>query len=142
MRNMASGAAALVALVAAAQAQAPNIQQRMASETADLIKDAKTTNETCQSSVTATFDWSAAPSADQLMKYSPEGYCGAVLEGMRRVCSDQLGKDAIKKQIRKLTCGFAASRQIELKHGTLDYKIDFNSTNDADFVFEYLQNQL
>jgi hypothetical protein len=143
MRNVVSGAAAaLVGLVVAAQAQSPKIQQRVASETADLIKDAKQTNTTCQSSLTATFDWSAAPPADELMKYSPEGYCNAALEGIQRVCSDQLGKDAIKKQIKKVTCGFAASRQIELKQGTLEYKINFNSVNDADFVFEYLQNQL
>src|SRR5260221_13823006 len=111
-------AAALVALVAAAQAQSPKIQQRMASETAGLIKDVKLNNKTCQSSLTATFDWSAAPPTDELTKYSPASYCDAALEGIQRVCSDQLGKDAIKKQIKKVTCGFAASRQIELKHGT------------------------
>jgi hypothetical protein len=135
-------AAALVALVVAAQAQSPDIQQRMASETADLIKDANQTNKTCQSSLTATFDWSAAPAADELTQYSPEGYCNAALEGIQRVCSDELGKKAIRKQVKKVTCGFASARQIELKNGTLDYKINFNSANDADFVFEYLQNQL
>jgi hypothetical protein len=143
MRKVVSGAAAaLVALVAAAQAQSPKIQQRMTSETADLIKDVKLTNKACQSSLTATFDWSTAPPTDALMKYSSESYCNAALEGIQRVCSDQLGKDAIKKQIKKVACGFATSRQVELKQGTLDYKIDFNSVNDADFVFEYLQNQL
>ena len=114
----------------------------MASETADLNKDVKLTNKSCQSSLTATFDWSAVPSADELAKYSPEGYCNAALEGIQRVCSDQLGKDAVQKQIKKVTCGFATSRQVELKDGTLDYKINFNSANDADYVFEYLQNQL
>jgi hypothetical protein len=135
-------AAALVALVVAAQAQSPNIQQRMASEAADLIEDVKLTNKTCQSSLTATFDWSAAPAADELTQYSPESYCNAALEGIQRVCSDELGKKAIRKQVKKVTCGFASARQIELKNGTLDYKINFNSANDADFVFEYLQNQL
>jgi hypothetical protein len=41
-----------------------------------------------------------------------------------------------------VSCGFASSRQVKLKNGTLDYEINFNSTNDADYVFEYLQNQL
>ena len=143
IRKVASGAAAaLVVLVAAAHAQSPKIHERMALETTELNKDVKLTNKTCQSSLTATFDWSAVPSAEELAKYSPEGYCSAALEGIQRVCSDELGKDAVRKQIKKVTCGFATSRQIELKDGTLDYKINFNSVNDADYVFEYLQNQL
>jgi hypothetical protein len=141
MLKVVSCAMAALALLAAAHAQSPNLRQRMASEAADLIKDVKLTNKTCLSSLTATFDWSAAP-IDELTKFSPESYCNAALEGIQRVCSDQLGKDAIKKQIKNVTCGFAASRQIELKDGTLDYKINFSSVNDADYVFEYLQNQL
>jgi hypothetical protein len=107
-----------------------------------MIKDVELTNKTCQSSLTATFDWSAAPPADELAKYSPESYCNAALEAIQRVCIDQFGKDAVKKQIKQVTCGFATLRQVELKNGTLDYKINFNSVNDADYVFEYLQNQL
>ena len=46
MRNVVPGAAAaLVVLVAAVQAQSPNIQQRMASETADLANDVKSLNK-------------------------------------------------------------------------------------------------
>jgi hypothetical protein len=29
-----------------------------------------------------------------------------------------------------------------LKDGTIDYEVNFNSSNDVDYVFEYLQNNL
>ena len=38
--------------------------------------------------------------------------------------------------------GFGAERSISLKDGALDYKINFTSVNDDDFVFEFLQNNL
>jgi hypothetical protein len=93
---MPGAAAALVVLAATAQAESPNVQQRIASETADLAKDVEHTNRTCKSSLRATINWSTAP-PDVLTKYSAEGYCNAALEAIERVCSDQLGMDAIKK---------------------------------------------
>jgi hypothetical protein len=61
---------------------------------------------------------------------------------MRRVCGNAMGKDAVKEKIRSVTCGFGSERSITLKDGTIDYKIQFRSANDADYVFEYLQNNL
>ena len=88
-----------------------------------------------------TFDWTGIQEAD-LTTYSASGWCDAALEGIRRVCSDAPGKDAVKEQIKSVTCGFGPDRAISLKDGTVDYKISFRSTNDADFVFESLENAL
>ena len=41
-----------------------------------------------------------------------------------------------------MTCGFGGERSISLKDGSLAYTINFNSANDADFVYAYLQNNL
>jgi hypothetical protein len=134
--------AALIVLgTGAADAQSLKMRQRMASEAADLVKDAGYTNQVCGTSLSVKFDWSGAPDQD-ILGYSPEGYCNAALEGIRRVCEDAIGKDAVKKTIKSVTCGFAAARAIEMKDGAVDYKINFSSANDADFVFEYLQNKL
>ena len=125
--------------IAGAGAQSLKIRQRMLSETADLVKDADYTNTVCGTALAAKFDWSGAP-AEDLLKYSPESFCNAALEGIQRVCSDAIGKDAVRQKIKSVTCGFGTSRAILLKDGAIDCKINFNSTNDADFVFEYLQN--
>ena len=59
------------------------------------------------------------------------------------MCGDQIGRDAVKKRIKSVTCGFAKARTIDLNDaGTLDYKINFSSVNDTDFVYEFLQNKL
>jgi hypothetical protein len=134
--------AALIVLgTVAADAQSLKVRQRMASEAADLVKDAEYTNQVCETSLAVKFDWSGAPEQD-LIGYSPEGYCNAALQGIQRVCGDAIGKDAVKKGIKSVTCGFAAKRAIEIKDGVVDYKINFNSANDTDFVYEYLQNKL
>jgi hypothetical protein len=41
-----------------------------------------------------------------------------------------------------MSCGFGPARSIALKDGALDYKINFDSANDSDYVYEFLQNNL
>jgi hypothetical protein len=136
----------LIALLAAAGAtgtEAQSLKQRQiqARQEAELAKDVQHTNKTCDSGFTVRFDWSAVP-AGALEKFSAEGYCDAALEGIRRVCTDGLGKDAVKQRIKNMTCGFGSERAISLKEGSLDYTINFESVNDADFVYAYLLNNL
>jgi hypothetical protein len=135
----------LIPLLAAAGAsgalaQSPK-KEIQARQEAELAKDVEHTNKTCGSELTVRFDWSAVP-AGALERFSAEGYCDAALEGVRRVCTDALGKDAVKQHIKSMTCGFGRERAISLKEGSLDYTINFDSVNDADFVYVYLMNNL
>jgi hypothetical protein len=107
-----------------------------------LANEVTSTNERCGNSLTAKFDWTKPPTPDERKTYSAYGYCSAVLEAMRRVCDSPAGKDAVKQKVKSLTCGFGPQRTIALKDGAIDYKVNFNSSNDADYVFEYLQNNL
>ncbi len=135
-------AAAVALIAAAAQAQSQKTpQQRMASQEAELAAHAKSTNKECGASMAVTFDWSGVQKED-LSTYSASGWCDALLEGIRRVCTDAPGKDAVKEKIKSVTCGFGPDRAISLKDGSLDYKISFKSVNDADFVYETLENAL
>jgi hypothetical protein len=136
----------LIALLGAAAATGPQAQslkekQIQARQEAELAKDVEVTNKTCGSEFTVSFDWSAVP-AGALESFSAEGYCDAALEGIRRVCTDALGKAAVKERIKHITCGFGRERAISLKGGSLDYTINFASVNDADFVYAYLLNNL
>ena len=106
-----------------------------------LARDVALTNKKCGSDLAAKFEWTGA-TADDLKNYSASGYCGAALEGIRRVCEDALGKDAVKQKIKRMTCGFGTKRSILLKDGAFAYTIDFKSVNDADAVYVYLQNNL
>jgi hypothetical protein len=137
--------AALSLIAAAAQAEesrSPKAPpQRKASEEAQLAAHAKSANKECGSSMTVKFDWRGVHEKD-LSTYSASGWCDALLEGIRRVCTDAPGKDAVKEKIKSVTCGFGPDRAISLKDGALDYKISFKSVNDADFAYEALENAL
>ena len=132
---------AVATFLACASAHAQLIKQIQERQEAELAKDVEYTNKTCGSGLTVQLDWSAAP-VNELEKFSAEGYCDAALEGVRRICTDAPGKDAVKQGIKHITCGFGRERSISLRDGSLDYRIHFDSVNDADFVYAYLLNNL
>ena len=129
------------AIVIDAYAESPEIDRIKAREEESLANDARALNESCGSTINVRLDWSAVP-ADDLKTYGAEQHCDRALRGIGQVCSDAAGKDAVKKQIRSVVCGFAAKRSVALKDGVLDYKIDFKPLNDGIMVFEYLQGNL
>jgi hypothetical protein len=124
-----------------ATASATREKQLQPEQEAALAKNVEQTVKKCGSAFTVKFDWTSVP-AGALKEFSASGYCDAALEGIRRVCDDALGKDAIKQKIKSMTCGFGGERSISLKDGSLAYTINFSSTNDADFVYAYLTNTL
>ncbi len=134
-------AAAAALLAGAAQAESPKIEARKASESAKLAQEVKSTNTECGSSIKAAFEWKGVQEAD-LSTYSASGWCEAALDAIRRVFADSPGRDAVKEKIKSVTCGFGPDRAVSLKDGTVHYKISFKSTNDADFIFESLENAL
>jgi hypothetical protein len=132
---------AVATFLPCASAHAQLIKQIQERQEAELAKDVEYTNKTCGSGLTVQLDWSAAP-VNELEKFSAEGYCDAALEGVRRICTDAPGKDAVKQGIKHITGGFGRERSISLRDGSLDYRINFDSVNDADFVYAYLLNNL
>ena len=132
---------ALLPASAQAQSPSPKMQQLMASEAAKLAKDAENTSKECGGPIAATFDWSGLQE-DALGNQSAHMWCDSALEGIRHVCGDAPGKEAVKAKIKSVTCGFGPARAISLKDGTVGYTISFKPANDADFVFEFLENAL
>ncbi|KRR21484.1 hypothetical protein CQ14_07590 [Bradyrhizobium lablabi] len=132
----------LTILSSVAFAQSLKDKEYFADQEKYLTGEATTTNERCGNSLTAKFDWSKPPTPEDRKTYSAYGYCGVALEAVRRVCDSQAGKEAVKQKIKSLTCRFGTQRTVALKDGTIEYEVNFNSSNDADYVFEYLQNNL
>jgi hypothetical protein len=126
---------------AAAFSDPLKLRVRMAAQEAKLKKDASNTNKVCGSALTVKFDWAGLREKD-FVKYSVEGYCDAALEGIRLVCGDPAGKEAVREKIKTVICGFGPSRKITLKDGAVSYRINFTSSNDAAFVYEALENAL
>jgi hypothetical protein len=140
-----AGLAAVFLAVGATDACAQSLKdkQHFSEHEQYLAKELAFANEKCGTSMTAKFDWLTPPTPEQRSTHSAYGYCQATLDGMPRVGeSSQAGKDAVKQNIKSVTCGFGPQRSIALKDGAVDYKVNFNSSNDIDYVFEYLQNNL
>jgi hypothetical protein len=116
-------------------------KQLQPEQEAALAKNVEQTTKKCDSAFTVKFDWSGVP-LSSLKEFSASGYCDAALQGIRRVCDDAPGRDAVKQKIKSMTCGFGTERAISLKDGSLAYTINFKSSNDADFVYAYLTNNL
>jgi hypothetical protein len=133
---------ALSIVSSVALAQSLKDKEYFADQEKYLAGEVTSTNERCGNSLAAKFDWLKPPTPEERKTYSAYGYCGAALEAVRRVCDSQAGKEAVKQKIKSLTCGFGPQRAIALKDGTIDYQINFNSSGDADYVFEYLQSNL
>jgi hypothetical protein len=124
-----------------ATAAAAKEKQLQPEQEAALARNVEDTAKKCGSALTVKFDWTGI-TPGTLKEFSASGYCDAALEGIRRVCDDALGKDAVKQKIKSMTCGFGVERSISLRDGSLAYTINFKSTNDADFVYAYLTNNL
>jgi hypothetical protein len=131
---------AAVALVSA-DAQSLKLRQRMEAQDKDLAPDIESTNKACDTSISGKFDWTGV-NEEKLMSNSAESYCDAALSSIRRICEDPTGKKAVKEKIKSVTCGFGADRAMTLKDGAIEYKINFESANDQDYTYEYLQNHL
>jgi hypothetical protein len=124
----------------ASRAETPTENQKKATAEAILIKgiDGRV-NQKCGTSIKASFNWDGVPMSKLLMAgWSTR----SLIEGIRKVCGEAVGREAVKEQIKSVVCAFGKPRALSLKDGVLIYKIDFDSVNDGEFVYEWLENRL
>lgn len=108
-----------------------------------LNKELEYTNEKCGTKITASFDWSKSKLED-MNTYSAYGYCEAALDALESICEDSDGKEAVQKDVKSLVCRFGGkgSRAITLKKGVLDWTIEWEASNNGDYIKEYLMKTL
>lgn len=137
------GLAALLTTVGAVgvYAESSDVEVREKKQEIELIDNAKQTTAECGVDIPIKFDWANVP-ADRILSSSAASYCDNMLYSVRRICGDAAGKAAVKEKVKSISCGFGPERSMSLKDGKLDYKIQFDSSNDADFAYEFLQNNL
>ena len=125
-------------------AQSLEIRNRLASEEAELATKAALTNKTCgielKTNIEAgTFD------ADEFLQKSPTSWCTAALDAMENICTaSAIGKEAIAKSVKSLTCSGAPQVTVELSNGNLKYAFPFSSASNQNMqtIRTYLEKHL
>jgi hypothetical protein len=99
-------------------------------------------NKFCDSDIAVAFDWNGLPTESEPLPGSPEMYCGSALEGIQPVCRSAAGRDAVKKKIRSVSCGFGPEPSISLQGNQLGYKMNLKSLGDSRMITKYLEKTL
>ncbi|GEM_PF-1412491 len=102
-------------------------------------------NEQCATAIPARIEWKTVGD-DLILKdnLSISGYCEAVLDGVRGVCRDDIGKKAVKDSIKSISCGFGKAADVgwDKKTGALNYTTAKDASNQSDFVKKTLEKKL
>lgn len=64
------------------------------------------------------------------------------INGLAAICGDVDGKEAVQKQVKKVTCRYGKKRQLTIKKGVLEFTIDWQASNNDVFVREMLNKSL
>ena len=127
-----------------AGAQSLEIRNRLAAQEAELASKAALTDKTCGTELktnieAATFD------PDEFTQKSSVSWCTAALDAMENICTaSAIGKEAIAKSVKSLTCSGAAHVSVELSNGNLKYAFPFSSASNENMqtIRSYLEKHL
>lgn len=90
-------------------------------------------NETCGGKLGYTIDWSSVRDA-QLLEKSVSGYCESLLDALRHLCDDEVGKQ-FARSLREASCKLDGDDRLTLDEGKLRWAIDFEITNAAEKAY-------
>lgn len=121
-------------------AGAQTLKERKAQqgEAATLASEIAYTNQICRSNILASVDWQSLSAADYDTGAGPTGSCDAVLGAIESLCADEAGKEAIREEVRRVRCVKGNSRGVELRQGTLLYKMGDGAADDFRYVRDFL----
>jgi hypothetical protein len=107
-----------------------------------LVEHIQEFNKFCDSDIAVAFDWNGLPTESEPLPGLPEMYCGWALEGIQAVCRSAAGRDAVKKKIRSVSCGFGREPSISLRGNELGYKMNLKTLGDSTMITKYLEKTL
>lgn len=108
-------------------------------------------NKACDAKINASVNYKSFKFDDSYSYGSAANYCGTVLDGIRYVCeSGAEEKAAVKKGVKKLTCGFVAKMEtnefakkgMKITGGNMTANYHWTTGNIADGSKEFLMNAL
>ncbi|MCB0337682.1 MAG: hypothetical protein KDD62_15305 [Bdellovibrionales bacterium] len=129
-------------------AQSLKDRQRFQQWEQELQKEVASTNEKCGTNITASLDtasWSVIPAERQT--YNMASHCDeGCLYAVEMLCKDDLGKEAVKSQIAKITCKAHADATpkvtVDKETKEMVCMFDASKLNFGDSIKEALENML
>ncbi len=125
-------------------ASAQSLKERKAQqgEAATLASEIAYTNQICRSNILASVDWQSFSAADYDTGEGPTGSCDAALGAIESLCADEVGKEAIREEVRRVRCIKGNSRGVELRQGTLFYQMGESAADDFRYVRDFLKKKI
>lgn len=111
----------------------------------DLFKqEVEHTNKECGTKISGKIDWSSFSKGKvDLTKYSiGDGFCQDTLTGASDLCTDDIGKKALKSRLSQFSCTIGAKESVSFKAGMLSLVFTKESASLRDDVTELLGNSL
>lgn len=107
-----------------------------------LAEVVKRINQACGTSITVKLDWSKV--TDELLKsYSIYGYCENNLDGLRRMCGKDLGKQAVSARVKSVVCRFGTDKhKVRVKGSTVEFDMNKDKGNQTDYATAVLENEI
>jgi hypothetical protein len=137
-----AAALALCAFLTPAFAQSLAEREKFAYQEKELAKEAEHTAEICKTDIKVKFDWSTFNKED-IKEYSPSGFCGEALSGIRHVCEhSEDGLKSVQSKIKGLTCKQSSALALSLENGELVFGFGFKDSNLSDKVRTFLMDNL
>ena len=131
----------LILGIAAGQAQSLKERKVQQGEEQSLAEEIAYTNQVCKSDIHASVDWQSFSVTDLETGKLPSGSCDAALGAIESLCTDQSGQQVVRQKVNRVVCAKGASRDVDLKQGTLLFQMDGPGGDDFRFVRDYLSEK-
>jgi hypothetical protein len=121
--------------------QAFNRAKEMEAQDKYLAKEVDATNKACASSIAMSIEWQGV--TDEMIKeISIHGYCSAVLEAARGICSDETAKKAVNQKMKQIVCAFGPKLGLSKDGSKVVFTTAKDAPNQADFARSWLMQKL
>lgn len=121
------------------------LEKREAQQQMDNIKDdMESMNKKCDAKMTFKYDLKSFGDKKTWHEYSPSSRCVSLVNALFSICDTPDGKEAVKKNIKELTCNFggAGKRAFKKAGNKLNYTVDWGSANDQEFLKGEIEKSL
>jgi len=125
-----------------AGAQSLKLKQLFAADRTKVAEEAKEASDACGTPISFQMNYATYSSAlDDVNNQSPWAYAANVSDALKRVCSSDDGKAAVRGKIRTVTVAHGDQESMSLSNGTFAYAVPYSGHSPASIV-RWLENNL
>ncbi len=135
-------AAALSLAGTTAEAQSLKLREMFASDRSKVAEEAKEASDACGAPIAFQVDYATyADALDDVNNQPPWAYAANVSDALKRVCSSEEGKAAVRSGLRSVKVSHGNEEAMSLNGGTFSYAVPYSGHSPASVV-TWLQNNL